>query len=569
VSDAGTGGARPIFAERVRARAGDPHLALLFEDDRWTYEEWVRACSARAALFAAMRIDGPPHIGVLLDNVPDFTMWAGAAALCGATIVGVNPTRRGEGLERDIRHTECQLVVTEGRHLALLEGLDLGAVGRDRVLVVDERPYLEALAPYHDAPLPTTPIAPSDQIFLLFTSGTTGAPKAVVCSQERLERVATTMAATMHLGPDDVTYASMPMFHSNALFTAWGPTVAAGATLALRRRFSASAFLPDVRKFGATYFNYVGKPLAYILATPARPDDADNPLQRGFGNEGNEADVRRFAERFGCPLTDGYGQTETGASISRVPGTPVGSLGKGTDAVKVLDPETGEECPPARFDADGKLLNAEEAIGEIVNLAAQGFEGYWKNDDAMRERYRDGAYWTGDLAYRDADGFFYFAGRTADWIRVDGENFAAAPVERILLRWTPVVLPAVYAVPDVELGDRVMAALQLAPGAVFDPAEFAAFLESQPDLGTKWAPAFVRIVERLPVTETTKVLKRELVRERWDVDDPLWWRPGRGSAYVPFTPADAAALRDRFAAAGRAHVLETSGREAGPERPGA
>ena len=176
------------------------------------------------------------------------------------------------------------------------------------------------------------------------------------------------MAGSLKLVPSDVTYASMPLFHSAALFTAWGPTIAAGATLALRRRFSASAFLPDVRKFGATYFNYVGKPLAYILDTPELPDDGDNPLQRGFGNEGNEADVRRFEARFNCPLTDGYGQTETGASIGRVPGTPVGSLGKGTDDVKVINPETGEECPPARFDDDGKLLNAEEATGEIVEL---------------------------------------------------------------------------------------------------------------------------------------------------------------------------------------------------------
>jgi steroid-22-oyl-CoA synthetase len=544
-----------LFGDHVKARAEDPNTALLFEDKSWTYAEWVRACAARAALFEAMRTEGAPHIGLLLDNVPDFTMWAGAAAMCGATIVGINPTRRGEGLERDITHTECQLIVTEARHLELLDGLALGPAD-GRVLVVDDDGYDDVLTPYTDAPLPEVRIEPSTQIFLLFTSGTTGAPKAVVCSQGRLDRVATTMAGTVGLEPRDVTYASMPMFHSNALFTAWGPTVTAGATLALRRRFSASAFLSDVRAYGATYFNYVGKPLAYILATPEQPDDADNPLERGFGNEGNEADMRAFTARFDCRLIDGYGQTETGASISRVPGTPVGSLGKGTDAVKVIDPETGEECPRAQFDEDGKLLNAEEATGEIVNFAAQGFEGYWKNEEAMRERYRDGAYWTGDLAYRDEDGFFYFAGRTADWIRVDGENFAAAPVERILLRWAPVVLPAVYGVPDAELGDRVMASIELAPGAEFDPDAFARFLTAQSDLGTKWAPTFVRVIDRLPVTETNKVLKRELVRERWDVKDPIWWRPGRELAYVPFTAADAAALRDQFAATGRAHVLD-------------
>src|SRR2546427_12306643 len=105
----------PIFGDLVTARAGDTNVALRFEDESWTYDEWVRACAARAALFEAMRTPGAPHIGVLLDNVPEFSMWAGAAAMCGATIVGINPTRRGEGLERDITHTACQLIVTETR----------------------------------------------------------------------------------------------------------------------------------------------------------------------------------------------------------------------------------------------------------------------------------------------------------------------------------------------------------------------------------------------------------------------------------------------------------------------
>jgi fatty-acyl-CoA synthase len=199
----------------------------------------------------------------------------------------------------------------------------------------------------------------------------------------------------------------MPLFHSNALFTAWAPSLVAGAAVALRRTFSASGFLPDVRRFGATYFNYVGKPLAYILATPERPDDADNPLVRGYGNEGAEADIARFGARFGCRLTDGYGQTETGASIMRVPGMPSGALGLGAPTIRVMDAHTGAECPRAEFDALGRLLNAEAAIGEIVNGTRGTFEGYWNNPEADDERLRDGAYWTGDLAYRDAEGYFY------------------------------------------------------------------------------------------------------------------------------------------------------------------
>ena len=241
----------------------------------------------------------------------------------------------------------------------------------------------------------------------------------------------------------------------------------AGSAFALPSsgRFSASGFLPDVRASGATYFNYVGKPLSYILATPEQPDDAENPLVRAFGNEGSADDVARFAERFGVAVTDSYGSTEGGATVSRTPDTPPGALGRAPEGTVVLDPATGEECPPARFDERGRLLNAEEAIGELVSkTGGAGFEGYWRNDDAEQARLREGWYWTGDLAYRDEAGFFYFAGRDHEWLRVDGENFASAPIERILQRHPDIVLAAVYAVPDSLVGDQVMAAVQLRPG---------------------------------------------------------------------------------------------------------
>ena len=524
----------PTFADHVLARASDDNVALLFEDQRWTYREWVLECQARAALFTEMRVAGPPHIGVLLENVPDFTMWLGAAALCGATIVGINPTRRGSELARDITYTDCQIIVTEARQRHLLTNLDLGPANH-RVLVIDDPSYEGALAPHRGA----THIARTHESFtqylLLFTSGTSGAPKAVVTSHGRLHNVAGSMIALTALTADDVTYIAMPLFHSNALFTAWAPSLVAGATIALRRTFSASGFLPDVRRFVATYFNYVGKPLAYILATPEQADDADNPVTRGYGNEAAEADLVRFAERFGCRLNDGYGQTETGASIIRVPGMPAGALGMGAPTIRVLNADTGDECPSAEFDSNGRLLNAEQAIGEIVNSTRGTFEGYWNNPQADSERLRDGAYWTGDLAYRDAEGYFYFAGRSADWMRVDGENFAGAPIERILMRFPGVVLAAVYGVPDPVSGDRVMAALQMAHDHPFDPVAFAEFLSQQADLGSKWAPSFVRIVTEFPMTQTNKILKRELVSQQWHGPDPVWFRPAKSTVFEPFS----------------------------------
>jgi len=325
--------------------------------------------------------------------------------------------------------------------------------------------------------------------------------------------------------------------------------------MVLRRKFSASSFLPDVRKYGVTYFNYVGKPLTYILATPERPDDAENTLRLAFGNEGADHDLARFAARFGCEVLDSYGSTEGAVSIVRVPGMPPGALGVGAPGTVILSPETGQETPTARFDASGKLLNGEAAIGEIANVqSAATFEGYYNNDEANAARVRNRIYWTGDLGYRDERGFLYFAGRDVDWLRVDGENFAAAPVERILARHPAVALAAVYGVPDEEVGDALMAALVLRPGAEFDPAGFTAFLARQADLGTKQSPRYVRISAELPQTQTNKILKRELRRERWECADPVWRRSEAG--YARLGPDEVAAIRERFRARGRENVLE-------------
>lgn len=558
------------IAELLSARHGDRRRGLVAGDEAWTWDEVVTAARARAAWMAARRAPGPFHVAVLLDNVPEFVFWLGAAAVAGAAVVGANPTHRGAELARDLAHTRCQFLVTDRAHLPLVDGLDLGpALGtasgtHPRILLVDDHDVgADAFASPDErtgGPAATERGTQRRQVtvsadtlgYLVFTSGTSGAPKACRCTQGRMARVGAIVAQMYELTPDDVCYVAMPLFHSNALMAGWSPALAVGATVALPTggRFSASGFLPDVRRHSVTYFNYVGKPLSYILATPPRADDADNTLRRVFGNEGSETDVARFAERFGCSVVDSYGSTEGGATVQRTPDTPRGSLGRAPEGTVVVDPVTGDERAIARFDADGRLVNAEEAIGELVSrTGGAGFEGYWDNDAAERARMRKGWYWTGDLAYRDADGFFYFAGRSDDWLRVDGENFAAAPVARILERHPDVVTAALYAVPDPVAGDQVMAALALRPGAVFDPGGFAAFLDAQPDMGTKWTPRFVRVCEALPTTATSKVLTRVLRAERWRCPDPVWWRPGAAGdrPYRLLGPGDADDLDEALA----------------------
>lgn len=173
----------------------------------------------------------------------------------------------------------------------------------------------------------------------------------------------------------------------------------------------------------------------------------------------------------------------------------------------------------AVFDETGALANADEAVGgEIVNTTGGGgmFGGYYNDGNATDERLRHGMYWSGgDLGYRDADGWIYLAGRTADWMRVDGENMAAAPIERIILRLPQVSQVAVYPVPDEHVGDQVMAAIVLADHAqLTPPAELEEFLAQQSDLSPKsWPPRYVWIADELPATATNKVLKRELITQ--------------------------------------------------------
>ncbi len=539
------------IAELLLERAGESGVALLFDEQRWTWAELAHECAVRRSVLDGL-VGAGGHVGVLLENVPEYVFLLGAAALGGHVVVGINPTRRGDELARDIRHTGCSVVLTDASQAHLVEGLDLGAP----VHLVDSDGWADLLARHADATIPPELPDPSSLYLLIFTSGSTGAPKAVQMSQGRAARTA--QAGAVAFSPADVLYCSMPLFHGNALLANLFPALVSGAAVALRRRFSASELLPDVRRYGCTYFNYVGRALSYVLAQPERPDDADNPLVWCLGSEASPRDRKEFRRRFGCFVAEGYSSSEGAVVITPFKGMPSGALGRPSEGsdVAVLDPETGEEREVARFDADGHLLNAEEAVGEIVGRSGlSSFEGYYANPEATAERGRDGWYWTGDLGYRDDDGTFWFAGRTADWLRVDGENFAAGPVEQVLARAPAVAAVVVYAVPDPRTGDQVMAAIELDAGATFDPGAFAAWLAQQPDLGTKWAPQFVRIVEAIPVTATRKVDRQPLRAERWGTPDPVWWRKPPGDGYRRLTEADVEDLRRAFAHAGREGML--------------
>ena len=517
--------------ELLIERADDDGTAILHDTGTWTWRQYIAdARKVAAAVLDAADPARPMHIGVLLGNSPTMLIAMAAGALGGYVTAGINNTRRGDALARDIRRADCQILLTDAEHRGLLDGLDLG----DCQVFDTSTP--EWAARVADAPdlVPYSTPGAVDPFMLIFTSGTSGDPKPGQLAHMLIPFAGPPLVEKFGITSDDVCYLSMPLFHSAALLGGYCVAAASGATI-VPAKFSASNVLADIRKFGATYMNYVGKPLAFMLATPEKPDDADNPLRAAFGNEATDRDIDEFARRFGCNVWDAYGSSELAIIITREPGTPKGSIGKGFPGVAVYNPGTLAECAVAEFDETGALTNAEQAIGELVNTSGAGmFTGYYNDASTTAERMREGMYWSGDLAYRDADEWIYLAGRTGDWLRVAGENLTAGPIERILQRMPEIGQVAVYGVPDETVGDAVMAALVPSGAGSLSPQELEAFLAEQPDLSPKAWPRYVRVAEELPATATNKIIKRELKAQgaTAQANEELWVREARGTAYL-------------------------------------
>ena len=262
--------------------------ALRFGDRMWTHRELLTESERFAALYRARFDPGrPPHVGLLMDNTPDYVFALCGAGLAGAAVVGLNYTRRGEHLGHDVSHTDVQMVITEPRHEEQLrtgtEGLALpaGILVSDRFADPDEslaagEPLEQALqaawadhgAGSQDLTAPADPDV--DALWaLLFTSGTSAAPKAVRCTQRRLLTTGNRMAMMLELGPEDVGYASMPLFHTNSLMSGFAPALVSGASLSVARRFSAST-VPSGRAALRRHLVQLHRQAAHVSAGHAR-----------------------------------------------------------------------------------------------------------------------------------------------------------------------------------------------------------------------------------------------------------------------------------------------------------
>jgi len=546
-------------AERIPDR-----IALRFEDETVTYGAYNQAVNALAATLRREGVTAGTPVAILALNSPLFLAALGAVAKLGAIGALLNTHVTGAALTHVLRVSGARVGLCDEPALPALDGvagshpvrfLAAGAPGAAVPRGVEPLGTWTADA----APEPDIPEVRGGDVFLyIYTSGTTGYPKPALVRHLRFTMGGVALSQMLGIEAGETVYAPLPLYHGESLFVGFSPAFRVGGAFASRRRFSASAFLDDVRRHEAVAFVYVGELCRYLLRQPPTPHDRDHRLRVAAG-AGLRPDIwAAFQERFGIPrIVEMYGATEGNIALQNVDGRP-GSVGKPhallEDTVQLarFDAARGELvrgpdgfCLPCAVDEPGELL------GRVGHGGSMDYDGYTDREATERKILRDafapGDAWfrTGDLLRRDADGYYYFVDRIGDTFRWKGENVATQEVGEILNGAPGVTEANVYgvAVPG-EDGRAGMAAVVLDGGTMFDGAGL--YAHAARHLPAYARPAFVRLVPEMDVTGTLKQRKQALAAEGFDparVDDPLYVRDDPARRYVPLTPALLAAIR--------------------------
>lgn len=560
-------------ADRLEERAEDsPDTPfILFEDQSITFAEMNRRANriGHAALAAGFKRGDV--VALLMENRPEYVaVWLGLAK-AGIITALINTTATGTVLAHAFRQVGARGLIVgtelaepvlalaaEDRPGTILfeteKGKPAGPVGPDW------RDLDKLMAAADDDNLPKDAragITARDPLYLIFTSGTTGLPKAAIMSHLRFINSGEMIGGLMQMTPEDVFYCVLPLYHGAGGMVVPSTALAIRCPFLLRRKFSRSGFFPDVRRHRVTTFYYMGEIIRYLLTLPPAPDDRDNTL-RAMAGAGLKPDIwRAFVERFGVTdVLEGLGGTEANYGITNVDNR-IGSVGRipypDQSTVRVLkwDVEHGDHVRGA----DGRPVLARAGeVGELVaevlggNGVAGFFEGYTSKEATegklLRNLFRDGDCWfrSGDLVRFDADDYYYFVDRTGDTFRWKSENVSTQEVQNILSQFPGLAMVNLYGVevPGTE-GRAGMAALTLDEGATFDGRAFYEF--ARENLAHYARPVFVRLTPAVDMTTTFKLKKITLQREGYAPEntggDPLYVADEKAETYVPL---DAAAL---------------------------
>jgi len=549
---------RETFGVLVREQAQRiPERTLLrFEHETLTYGEFNTLANTFAAVFKTAGVSREP-VALMMENSPNLLAAQAAVAKIGAIGALINTHLSGSSLSHVLLSCKARHVFVDAaclsRVVALPEcaSLTVWAHGDTAELPPHVEPLDAALAGAERSE-PLMPDVRCRDVFLyIYTSGTTGYPKAAIVRHGRYIISGIGLSGLLGLDANDVMYAPLPLYHGESNFVGFSVAMRTGGAFASRRRFSASEFLDDVRRHGATAFVYVGELCRYLLRQPPTPHDRDHRLRLAVG-AGLRPDIwEKFQHRFGIArIVEMYGATEGNVSLMNRAGR-VGSVGR-------PHPFQHSQIRLARHDvAKGELVRdpdgflvpcdvdeAGELLGRINARGPMPYDGYTDSRASeakvIRNAFRRGdAYFrTGDILRRDRDGYFYFVDRVGDTFRWKGENVATQEVAEILNAAPAISETNVYGVEIPGSDGRVgMAALVLQPGAQFDPLAFYAHAQQLPAYAR---PLFVRIVSAMDVTGTLKQRKTDLQRQGYDpraTSDPLYFRDDDQRRYVPLTTA--------------------------------
>ncbi len=536
-----------------QAQRHPDRVLLRFEDETVSYGNYNAGVNRYAHLMRRAGVGRGDVVAIVMQNSPAFLMAQGAVAKLGAIGALVNHHLAGAALEHVLATSRARLGLVDAAALpavvAARPAFLLWGAGDPAALPPGVESLPAALAVSETADPPLADLRGRDVFLYIYTSGTTGYPKPAIVRHMRFTMGGIALSGLFGIGADDVVYAPLPLYHGESNFVGFSVALRAGGAFASRRAFSAGAFLEDVRRHGATMFVYVGELCRYLLALPPGPADRDHHVRVAAG-AGLRPDIwTTFKERFGIArIFEMYGATEGNVSLINRGNRP-GSVGR-------AHPFQHDNVRLARYDvgrgelvrgADGLLVPcADGEPGELlgrVGAGAMPYDGYVDREATERKLVRDafkrGDAWfrTGDLLWRDAEGWYYFVDRVGDTFRWKGENVATQEVAEILNGCPGVQATNVYGVtvPNAD-GRAGMAALVLADGTAFDPRAF--YDHATRNLPRYACPAFVRILPEMDVTGTLKQRKVALQAEGYDparVRDPLYVRDDPAGTYVSLT----------------------------------
>lgn len=504
-----------------RARLHPEKVFLLFKEQRVTYGELNQTVNRLANSFLKMGVQKGDNVCIMLPNCPEFLYTWFALAKIGAVEVPVNTAYKGEFLSHIINNSESKMLVVDEQFLDRIKFVENDLLTLQKVVVrtQEKEPSIQLRFPvksYAELFLasssnPGVEVHYTDLMAIIYTSGTTGPSKGVMCQHNYFIRNAEDNWEARQGREDDVFYTCLPLFHTNAQMLTTLPVLIGGVTLALGEKFSASTFWDEIRKYGATQFNYIGAMLEILWKQPESPSERNHKVRLCFGAPTPIHMFEQVKERWGINFFEGFGLTESGIiAYQPLNAFRPGSFGKAIPyyEVKIVD-DNDEEVPPG-------------VIGEIISRPLRPFTmmaGYYKMPEKTLEAFRNLWFHTGDYGKRDEDGYLYFIDRKKDAIRRRGENISSFEVERTVNAHPKVAESAAIAIPS-ELGeDEVKVCVVLKKGEKLTPEELISWCEER--MPYFIIPRFVEFMESLPKTPTERVEKHKLralgvTSETWD-----------------------------------------------------